>query len=379
MKHTVRRMIVILLLLAFVPTTPGFALTLSSTSFTVTVQNATVNGQTQLTLSEPTTLTALAALPDGAAPDHWEINGERVASGDYPVALVFEASGDTVVTAVPAQSAAPSAQTRSAPLVMDELAISAVNASIQLLDANGRPAGQTFERFTFGDDYAHPVTGETCAGGETSARISAPKDRKSQIDHWVLNGVPYYFSSKVWFITVYDLPYSLSFEVVYKKKTDWTERAAVLTDEQIVSAVDAQIQFVNEKRQPLGKKFTRFDFTNDYTSYATKANVRGGEFSGRIEAIIPAGMEVDHWLINGVPFYFNIAPRCITVICLNESTTYQPVFRAKKTKPTAPAETFSPEYNFLVEPESDRPNGDDPNTGYVIVDGLDGPINNYKP
>ena len=191
--------------------------------------------------------------------------------------------------------------------------------------------------------------------------------------------MPYYFSSKVWFITVYDLPYSLSFEVVYKKKTDWTERAAVLTDEQIVSAVDAQIQFVNEKRQPLGKKFTRFDFTNDYTSYATKANVRGGEFSGRIEAIIPAGMEVDHWLINGVPFYFNIAPRCITVICLNESTTYQPVFRAKKTKPIAPAETFSPEYNFVVEPESDRPNRDDPNTGYVIVDGLDGPINNYQP
>ena len=51
----------------------------------------------------------------------------------------------------------------------------------------------------------------------------------------------------------------------------------------------------------------------------------------------------------------------------------------KKTKPTAPAETFSPEYNFVVEPESDRPNRDDPNTGYVIVDGLDGPINNYKP
>ena len=65
MKHTVRRMIVILLLLAFVPTTPGFALTLSSTSFTVTVQNATVNGQTQLTL----TFDEIAALA-GTALDH---------------------------------------------------------------------------------------------------------------------------------------------------------------------------------------------------------------------------------------------------------------------------------------------------------------------
>ena len=227
-------------------------------------------------------------------------------------------------------SSTASTETESAPLVMDELAISAVNASIQLLDANGRPAGQSFDRFTFGDDYVHPVTGETCPGGEISARISAPKDRKNQIDHWVLNGVPYYFSSKVWFITVHDLTDSLSFEVVYKKNADWSERAAVLTDEQIISAVDAQIQFVNEKRQPLGEKFTRFDFTRDYTSYATKENVRGGEFSGRIEAIIPAGMELDYWLINGVPFYFNIAPRCITVLGLNESTTFQPVFRVKK-------------------------------------------------
>ena len=223
------------------------------------------------------------------------------------------------------------ASTDGAPLVMDGLAISAVNASIQLLDENGRPAGPSFERFTFGDDYVHPVTGETCPGGEISARVSAPKEKKSQIDHWVLNGVPYYFSSKVWFITVHDLTDSLSFEVVYKKDADWSERATVLTDEQIISAVDAQIQFVNEKRQPLGEKFTRFDFTRDYTSYATKENVSGGEFSGRVEAIIPAGMELDYWLINGVPFYFNIAPRCITVLGLNESKTFQPVFRVKKT------------------------------------------------
>ena len=65
-------------------------------------------------------------------------------------------------------------------------------------------------------------------------------------------------------------------------------------------------------------------------NYATKENVSGGSFSGRVEALIPEGMALNYWMINGIPFHFNIPPRCITVIDLDTAAVFRPVFRKKQ-------------------------------------------------
>lgn len=206
--------------------------------------------------------------------------------------------------------------------------LSAVNATIRFLGENGRPAGDEYEQFSFGEDYVNPATGMVCEGGKITARISAPEAKKDEIDHWVINGTAYYFSSKVWFITVYDLDFDAEFEVVYKNAEAVTDRVLNEESERVVESVKAQMQFVDEKRQPAGKRFNRFDFASDYVSCAADETMSGGTFSGRVEALIPEGKAVDYWLIRGVEVHFNIAPRCITVEGLNRSTTFEAVFRS---------------------------------------------------
>ena len=117
-----------------------------------------------------------------------------------------EAAPEAAPTAAPAEDGAQAewtdvdAQTRAAS--EDALTLHAVNAVIRFLDANGRPAGEEYTDFDFSAAYANPVTGENCEAGTLTARIIADETRKDDIDYWMIDGVPFYFSSKVWFITV---------------------------------------------------------------------------------------------------------------------------------------------------------------------------------
>ena len=217
------------------------------------------------------------------------------------------------------------AQTRAAS--EDALTLRAVNAKIRFLDANGRPAGEEYTDFDFSAAYANPVTGESCQAGTLTARIIADESRKDDIDYWMIDGVPFYFSSKVWFITVEGLDQGMTFEVVYKGETPTTDKSsAVLSEALVLSGYNARVQFVNDKREPDGKRFKSVDFTNEYTNLATKETLPGGEISARIESMLPDGKRVVAWEINGVTFRFNIGPRYITVMGLDKAMHFEPKF-----------------------------------------------------
>ena len=217
------------------------------------------------------------------------------------------------------------AQTRAAS--EDALTLRAVNAVIRFLDANGRPAGEEYTDFDFSAAYANPVTGESCEAGTLTARIIADESRKDDIDYWMIDGVPFYFSSKVWFITVEGLDQGMTFEVVYKGEEPTTAKASGTVAEALVlSGYNARVQFVNDKREPDGKRFKSIDFTGEYTNLATKETLPGGEISARIDALLPDGKRVVAWEINGVTFRFNIGPRYITVMGLDKAMHFEPKF-----------------------------------------------------
>lgn len=242
-----------------------------------------------------------------------------------------EATPEATPTAAPAEDGAQAewtdvdAQTRAAS--EDALTLHAVNAVIRFLDANGRPAGEEYTDFDFSAAYANPVTGESCEAGMLTARIIADETRKDDIDYWMIDGVPFYFSSKVWFITVEGLDQGMTFEVVYKGEEPTTTKASGTVAEALVlSGYNARVQFVNDKREPDGKRFKSVDFTGEYTNLATKETLPGGEISARIESMLPDGKRVVAWEINGVTFRFNIGPRYITVMGLDKAMHFEPKF-----------------------------------------------------
>lgn len=241
------------------------------------------------------------------------------------------ATPEAAPTAAPAEDGAQAewtdvdAQTRAAS--EDALTLHAVNAVIRFLDANGRPAGEEYTDFDFSAAYANPVTGKNCEAGALTARIIADESRKDDIDYWMINGVPFYFSSKVWFITVEGLDQGMTFEVVYKGEEPTTAKVSGTVAEALVlSGYNARVQFVNDKREPDGKRFKSVDFTGEYTNLATKETLPGGEISARIESMLPDGKRVVAWEINGVTFRFNIGPRYITVMGLDKAMHFEPKF-----------------------------------------------------
>lgn len=268
---------------------------------------------------------------DPSASAEPEVSAEPEASAAPETSAEPEASPTAEPEAAPAEDGAQAewtdvdAQTRAAS--EDALTLHAVNAVIRFLDANGRPAGEEYTDFDFSAAYANPVTGESCEAGALTARIIADETRKDDIDYWMIDGVPFYFSSKVWFITVEGLDQGMTFEVVYKGEEPTTAKASGTVAEALVlSGYNARVQFVNDKREPDGKRFKSVDFTGEYTNLATKETLPGGEISARIESMLPDGKRVVAWEINGVTFRFNIGPRYITVMGLDKAMHFEPKF-----------------------------------------------------
>ena len=160
--------------------------------------NASVNGETSLSVEAGTELTAQAIIPEGMAVDAWLLNGQpQDAAGD---SFTFTPEGQTVVEA----------------LLRPELTVTAVHANLQFLDRNHSRSGQEFKEFVFEDDYVNPVTGEDVPGGSVSVYVRAEIPQGMNIEYWLINGVPYYFNSYVSGFRVMDLKESTVFEpVVY--------------------------------------------------------------------------------------------------------------------------------------------------------------------
>ncbi|MBQ6890065.1 MAG: hypothetical protein IJN53_03510 [Oscillospiraceae bacterium] len=169
---------------------------------TVTAVNATVNGKTSLEITQPTDLTAVAAPAEGQILDHWRVNGQ-IQEGASGNALIFTAQGNTLVEAV----------------LRDEKKLTTVNATIQFLDAKGKASGDTFTEFVFEEDYANPVTKQTCPGGKITAQIKANVPSGKTVDYWLINGVPYFYNAGVTSFTVENLDETTVYEVVFKDKS----------------------------------------------------------------------------------------------------------------------------------------------------------------
>ncbi len=113
---------------------------------------------------------------------------------------------------------------------------------------------------------------------------------------------------------------------------------AVLRDELKVTAINATLQFLDDKGHPTGEKFTECIFEDD------DDGVRDGLISVYVEAVVPANYYVSHWLINNVPYYFAKTIRSFTVYDLDETTVYEPVFKKLDPTPTptpTPVETVT--------------------------------------
>ena len=103
---------------------------------------------------------------------------------------------------------------------------------------------------------------------------------------------------------------------------------AVYRERRVITTKDCHFTLLDKKGKSVGKSYTEFDFENDYTNPETKETCKGGEISYYVFADIPKGMEVDHWLINGVryePPYNDI--RKFRVEGQTEATLYEVVFR----------------------------------------------------
>lgn len=109
-----------------------------------------------------------------------------------------------------------------------------------------------------------------------------------------------------------------------------TRIRAVFHERHTVTCINCYIQFLTEKGNASGKKYTEFDFEDDYTNPVTKKKETGGLISFYITADIPKKKEVDYWLINGVRYEY---PKDITkfrVEDLNEATVFEVVYKGEK-------------------------------------------------
>lgn len=145
------------------------------------------------------------------------------------------------------------------------------------------------------------------------------------IDHWTLNG------------KVLDVePDNVEFPVDGNSVIE-----AVLRDELKVTSVNATMRFLDDKGKPTGDKFTEYVFEYD------DENVSGGLITVYVEAVIPSGYVISHWLLNDVPYHFARVSSSFTVYDLNETTVYEPIFRKASATPT-PTPTTAPVETVLI-------------------------------
>ena len=129
------------------------------------------------------------------------------------------------------------------------------------------------------------------------------------VDHWEVNGVVQPDSAKPTF--------ELITEVTSIVK-------AVLRPELKLTAVNAQMQLVDDSFNPVGSYFTEFAFDEAY-------DVDGKEHAGKtvsveVTAIVPEGKVLSYWRINDVPYYTDSPAGTFRAIGIDASTKFEPMF-----------------------------------------------------
>lgn len=173
------------------------------------------------------------------------------------------------------------------------------------------------------------VNGETSLRADSGTELTAVADVPDgmAVDHWEVNGVEYYVDEKDTFT------FSVNGDTVVDAR---------LRPECKVTCINAQMQFLNSKNKPKGDAYTEFVFEEDYENPVTKETQSGGWITAYVSAVVPKGYEVDYWLINFVPYYFNRTVTAFTVYDLNEATVYEVVLKAENAPSSTPRPTLAP-------------------------------------
>jgi len=156
----------------------------------LTITGDAASPQSEVFFSGSASVSASAVIPEGMALDYWSVDGSALEGTD--VEITVSAEGNTVIEAV----------------LRPELKVSVVNAYLQLLNAEGKPEGDKLTEYVFEDDDDKMISVYVCA--------EVPSGY--EIDHWLINGVPYYFNKTVSNFEVYDLNAPATYEAVLKEK-----------------------------------------------------------------------------------------------------------------------------------------------------------------
>ncbi len=147
------------------------------------------------------------------------------------------------------------------------------------------------------------------------------------VDYWELNGDQYYE----------DMEDTFLFTAEGNTVVD-----ARLRLERKITTINAEMQFLDKKGKPRGEEFTEFVFEEDYENPVTKETLPGGWITVNVEAVVPRGYEVDYWLINDVPYYYNRTVTSFKVFDLNEATIYEVVLKKENAPSATPKPTPEP-------------------------------------
>lgn len=233
--------------------------------------NCTVNGESMLNIEQAGEYTAIATLEYYQEVYCWMING-RMVTDEFNIdvlgnerpyteaVLFFECEeADTTVTAV----------------LRDKRTVYTVNAHMQFLNEKGKPVGQKYTEFIFGEDYEHPVSGEIYPGGWISVHVEADVPRGYEVDFWIINGIPYYYDRHVAGFTVYSLDETTVYEAVLKPKdVKSTPRPTATAAPHVWQAPE-----VSSKPEPVVY----------YSVSCRNCTFSGGGYSGAEGGSVPAG------------------------------------------------------------------------------------------
>lgn len=155
------------------------------------------------------------------------------------------------------------------------------------------------------------VDGETVVpiDGETEIHVQAELPEDMKVGQWTVNGV-----------AVNTLEESFDLSV-----SENTVIKAELRPLKKVSCINCTAQFLNHYENNGGASFTEFVFEDEYVNGFTGETVPGGSLLLCVQAPIPAGKALDHWLINGQAF--NV-PGTVNIfnVYVTEATTFEPVY-----------------------------------------------------
>ncbi|MDI9490416.1 MAG: hypothetical protein QM211_03550 [Bacillota bacterium] len=220
--------------------------------------------------------------------------------------------------------------------------VATFGAEMYFLNEKGEPKGDPFSFFDFEKPYQNPVTEEKLDGGKITVHVKAieppqpepPEDKDEEpekieyvIDHWLFNGIPYYFSSTVKSFTVTGLDYSLTYEAVWRDKNEpaYPLPEILKVDPDAVEEPEEEITLDIDKVSNTG--YFAIVFNGSFKGTDLTQIPLNKTMDLTVKANVPEKKAVDYWLFNGLDLY---TEEDTIDIEATEMTIIEPLFRDRK-------------------------------------------------